>query len=244
MNVRGAQRYHLTCMHGLVPSTIAPYAVLRHIMQTRILLVLSALSFFACIAAEAQSTAAETGARPAETDTSQTVAWTRRELRVGLPYYTAAFGLYGYRDCEYLGNDLRWMLLELGARESDLDINLHDCSSRPVLAGKQFVVVAEIKFSVVAPTGTTGSDAAASAPIQGHWQTVEMAMDERPRQEVLTDTRLNRYMGLGPRSRTRVWLLKTQLLPLFTTRGADINKDASVLHAQVLKPLDDPAAGR
>lgn len=209
-------------------------------MQTRILLVLSALSFFACIAAEAQSTTAETGARPAETAPRQTAAWTRRELQVGLPYYARAYSLDSYRECQYLENDLKFLLLQLGARASDLDINIHDCSSRPVLPGKQFVVVAEVKFSVLTPTDAAASDAA-SAPLEGRWQTVEIALDERPRQEVLNNTRLNRYMGVSPRTRTRAWLLKTQLLPLFATRAAELNSDATRLHVQVFGLLEDPA---
>jgi len=175
------------------------------------------------------------GAPSAQTDSSYTVTWTPREMRVEVFYTAPPY------DCDYLHDDLQQFLLQLGARASDLNIDMSPCHQGA--RDGDWLVKAEVKLSVLAPPKTTAQDAP-SAPLQARWKTVEMPLDNSPRDQVLTNTRLNHYIGLGFRNQNRVFLLKTQILPLFLTQSVEFRKDGSSLRVQVLQPLEDPAAGR
>jgi hypothetical protein len=202
-------------------------------MRIQLLLVLSTLSFLACIAAEPSAATPQTGAPSAQTDPVYSVAWTPRELRVKQFYTTAPY------NCDYLYDDLTRLLLQLGARASDLKVDIAPCYKR--VREEEWFVRAEVKFSVLGPADTTAQNAA-SESLQAHWKTIDIALDTSPRKQVLTSTRLNHYTGLGFRNRNMIILLKSQILPLFLLKSVEFRDDGASLHAEVLAPVEDPTA--
>jgi hypothetical protein len=222
-------------------------------MRTRRVLFLSTLCFFAYFAAEAPSA---TGAPSAQTDSSSSVAWTARELTIKTLYSNADY------DCDFLHDDLTRVLVQLGARASDLNIDVSPCYKH-VREG-DYLTKAVVKFSVLAPADTTAQNAA-SAALQGRWKSLDIVLDKSPRKQTLTGSRLNHDDGAntgsyayggpggssysGPdgsnyRARNLAILLKSQILPLFATKSIQFSRDDTKLSVQVLEPVDDPKAAR
>lgn len=204
-------------------------------MRIRLLVALSAFCFLVLIAAEAPSATAQTGTPSAATDPSH-VAWTPRELQIKLLYSNAQY------DCDELHDDLKRMLLELGARASDLNIDMAPCSQQ--VRDGDFLVKAAVKLSVLAPANATAENAA-SATLKGRWKTVELNLVKSPRSQVLTGSRLNHdsdgsTMADNPqlnfRARNMAILLRSQILPLFSTKSIDFKDGDTNVRVQVLAP--------
>ncbi len=150
-----------------------------------------------------------------DTGSRQTAVWTGRKLRI-------VFEDRGWEDCDVLYEDVNRVLLQLGARASDLNIREIGCPGRP--SG------VEATFSVLVPTSSN----AGTESIEGHWQSVEIRFDVVPRDQIPTGSRVNNTMPLL-RQHTLVRLVKQKILPLFPTRGVEFNDDTS-LRIEVLKP--------
>jgi len=157
-----------------------------------------------------------------EPDSSQTGHWTARKLQVALPLDVP-------QNCDWLSDELKLVLLQLGARRSDLQVNTRLCYlNRPGLGGE-----VDATFAVLTPADTTGTDAA-SALVEGRWQSVDIRLDAMPRGDILTGSRINPIMPL-PLQQFLVPLLKQKILPLFPIRSVELNDDHS-MRVQVLKP--------
>jgi hypothetical protein len=191
-------------------------------MRTRLLMFVAALGFVAYA-----TTPIATGAPAAGTDSNQTVVWKPRELRVLFP-------TQGY-SCEYLYDDIKSMLLQLGARKSDLNITVDDCSrNKRASDDPNFFELGHAKFWVLTPADTTGENAP-DALLQGRWQTIQIRLDQVPRGEQVNGSRLDRTID-PTRQQYLIQMLKEEILPLFPTKDIQFYRNES-LRLQILKPL-------
>jgi hypothetical protein len=123
-----------------------------------------------------------------------------------------------FLSCDGLHHDLQFVLLQLGARASDLEVNTHDCYSNER-------AIVDAKFSVLTPT-TEGRNNVAEELVGARWQTVELKY------------KYSRDLG----NCAFLEGVRVQILPLFPARNAtlitkaDCMKTGIGLRAQVLKP--------
>jgi hypothetical protein len=102
------------------------------------------------------------------TDAPQSATWTVKKLRFVYMGFTSRFS------CDGLQSKIRDVLLQLGARKSDLQVHQYGCTSD---AGKPdpFPSV-DGQFTVLAPV----TDSAAASPgevVPAHWTTVKLRLD-------------------------------------------------------------------
>jgi hypothetical protein len=158
----------------------------------------------------------ETVTPSAAADLSQPVVWTRRRLFVSLEILP---------QCHLLAGAVKSLLLELGARTSDLEIDELNCPTSHGL---------EITFAVLAPAEVAGKNAAAKV-FRGHWQNVETKLEAEPapRDQRIFVFGASRTPSQG-RQQLFAALVKQEILPLFSTRTVEFVDDKST-RAQMLK---------
>jgi len=157
-----------------------------------------------------------------DTAPGEAAVWTARKLRMPIIVQPS----YGdWENCHVLYEDVKEVLLKLGARASDLTVKGTGCPAR--LSG------IEATFSVLAPANVTGRGTIGPS-VSGSWRTVEIRFDVLPRDQIPTGSRVDRTMPLG---RQQLWaqMVKQNILPLFPAKDAQFN-DSTSLRVQVLKP--------
>jgi hypothetical protein len=136
-------------------------------------------------------------AAPAEGTPPTWAVWTPKELRF------VYLGFTTHYSCDGLGDKMRAILLQLGARP-DLKLRELPCSGqlgRPT----EFPGVT-VNLNVLTPWDA-GSANAAVTPVPAHWKLVELSTDRDPLKEA-GDCEL-------------IEQVKARVLPLFTTRNID-----------------------
>jgi uncharacterized protein YbaP (TraB family) len=150
-------------------------------------------------------------------DFSQPVVWTQRRLFVSFEILP---------QCHLLAGAVKPLLLELGARTGDLQIDELNCPASHGL---------EVTFSVLAKADAAGKHAATKV-FQGHWQNVEIKLEGEPapRDERISVFSSRRTSSKKSRQQLFAALVRQEILPLFSTRTLELVDD-KVLRAQVLK---------
>lgn len=126
----------------------------------------------------------------------------------------------------------------MGARgrcgdSSDLHVQESGCTRAD--GGPEPFPGVEATFSVLAPAASTREKSAASAPVDAHWQTVELKLDADSVEQAGQCELLEQ--------------IKKEILPLFATRNVEFTDSCFPheltlgvrLRVQVLKPLQKPA---
>jgi hypothetical protein len=142
--------------------------------------------------------AEEGGQRGSEAAPKELAVWTPKEVQFTYMGFTTLYSCDGLRD------DIREMLLQLGARKDDLKVYEQPCSGPPDRPNP-FPGV-RIKMSVLTPAPSTESDV--SHMVQAQWKTVKLP-----------------YRESGINAAGQCELLeqfKKTVLPLFTTRNVDL----------------------
>lgn len=142
--------------------------------------------------------AEEGGRQGTEAAPKELAVWTPKEVQFTYMGFTTLYS------CDGLKDDIREMLLQLGARKDDLKVYEQPCSGPPDRPNP-FPGV-RIKMSVLTPAPSTESDV--SHMVQAHWKTVKLP-----------------YRESGINAAGQCELLeqfKKTVLPLFTTRNVDL----------------------
>jgi hypothetical protein len=133
-----------------------------------------------------------------ETAPKELAVWTPKEVQFTYMGFTT------YYSCDGLRDDIREMLLQLGARKSDLKVSEQPCSGDPDRPNP-FPGV-KIKMSVLTPAPSTESDV--SHMVQAQWKTVKLPY---------------RLSGINAAGQCELLeQFKQKVLPLFTTRNVDL----------------------
>ncbi|MGH8258224.1 MAG: hypothetical protein ACREUG_00880 [Steroidobacteraceae bacterium] len=199
-----------------------------------------ALVALACLGSFAASNAAQPGANGAE-DTSaasaaaagtpESAQWVKKKINFIYQGFTTHYS------CDGLVGNVRHVLLELGARKSDLRIHESGCT-RGFGQPEPFPGVVGT-FSVLEPTasqaagsGAAGAGSAGKLPVKAVWQTVHVRVGAR---------------GLDEAGQCElIDQVKTKILPLFAARDVKFQQNCfphqlmikgSTLSARVLKPV-------
>src|ERR1700733_6524174 len=172
-----------------------------------------------CSAAVIAETPSAAASPPAGAAASNKVAtWKPRTLK--------NFGGTSVVSCEWLVGDLRFLLLQFGARASDLHIDDRGCTSHDVT--RDDIVVfrsVDATFAVLAPANKSHGEARGDM-VEARWQTVEMGPEDAG------DT--------GLRSCAYLKYVTQKVLPLFSRRHVKLiskavcDKTDVGLRAQVL----------
>jgi hypothetical protein len=192
-------------------------------MRTPLLMLVAAIGLVA-----AATTAAAATPTTAAADSTQTATWTQRTLMRFSPpsNYVPPNGYLSnthFLSCDELIDRMKFLLSQLGAR--DIVVDQRDCRRGGVL-----VRSVDVTFSVLAPIDNT-LKAGAGAPVEAHWQTVELGGAD---------------VGLGDCAFLRYATIK--ILPLFATKDVKLiptevcAKVGVGLRAQVLRPTQQLAA--
>jgi len=171
---------------------------------------------------------------PAESNPPQSIpptwaVWTPKELRFTFMGFTSHYS------CDGLADKMRSIVLQLGARSSDLKVREIPCSGSP---GRptEFPGVT-VNMNVLTPWDAASANAAAT-PVPAHWKLVEISTDRDPLREA-GDCEL-------------IEQVKTRVLPLFTTRNVEYRSTCiphelqiggTVLKAEVLIADESQTAG-
>lgn len=174
-------------------------------------------SFAAAHAAQPSGDTAAEGAAPAAPEPAH---WVKKKINFTYQGFTTHYS------CEGLTEKVKQVLLQLGARKSDLHVHEAGCTSgfgRP----EPFPTVVGT-FSVLEPAASSGE---AGHPVKGTWQTVDVRVG-RP--------------GLDQAGQCElIDQVKSKILPLFATRNVQFQSSCvphqltikgSSLSVQVLKP--------
>jgi len=138
------------------------------------------------------------GQQGSEAAPKELAVWTPKEVQFTYMGFTTFYSCDGLRD------DVRQMLLQLGARKDDLQVYELPCSGAPDRPNP-FPGV-KIKMSVLTPAPSTDSDV--SKMVQAQWKTVKLP-----------------YRESGINAAGQCELLeqfKKAVLPLFTARNVDL----------------------
>jgi hypothetical protein len=142
--------------------------------------------------------AEEGGQQGSEAAQKELAVWTPKEVQFTYMGFTTFYSCDGLRD------DIRDMLLLLGARKDDLKVYEQPCSGAPDQPNP-FPGV-RIKMSVLTPAPSTDSDV--SHMVQAQWKTVKLP---------------HRESGINAAGRCELLeQFKKTVLPLFTTRNVDL----------------------
>ncbi|MEJ0005912.1 MAG: hypothetical protein WDM77_05860 [Steroidobacteraceae bacterium] len=189
-------------------------------MRNAILMLVATVALAGTLTAKAAGAPTSTLLPSQPADSGQSYVWARRTLQhFSHPVVlTSETDGWHAESCEQLYKSVKILLVELGARESDLDVDQRPCYTFTTLR------TVDVSFSVVAPEEKAGKGSAATLS-SARWQRVAMKGDCNYLQYV-----------------TRA------ILPLFTTRDvklitpADCAKIGVGLYAQVLMTTPEPAA--
>ena len=180
-------------------------------MRFKRLMLIATIGLVA-IAAEPAS-AAGTPFASGSADANESAVWTDRKL---LQFSPPAYNGGPANSCDQIIDRLKSVLLRLGARARDLNVDAGRCYAIPGLG-------VDVSFSVLVPAGSTARNAAAPSA-EARWQLVQL----KPLDPLLDCAYLE--------------YVTTKVLPLFSTREvkliprAECGKYGIGLSAQVLKP--------
>ena len=172
----------------------------RRKLGTPVLAVAAVVSFGAWVGVPSLAAAADDGA-PATQPASppEFAVWTQKEVQFTYMGFTTHYTCDGLRDA------VRDMLLQLGARKSDLKVTEQPCSGQPDRPNP-FPGV-RIKMSVLQPApAQIGSD---TQVVEAHWKPVKLP-----------------YRETGINAAGQCELLEQfnqKIMPLFTTRNVDLH---------------------
>jgi hypothetical protein len=192
------------------------------------LLIFASLGLISSAAVIAETPSAAASPPAGAAALNKVATWKPRTLK--------NFGGTSVVSCELLVGDLRALLLQLGARASDLHIDDRGCTSHNIT--RDDIVVfrsVDATFSVLAPANKSAAEARGDM-VEARWQTVEMGPGEAG------DT--------GLRSCAYLKYVTQKVLPLFSRRHVKLiskavcDKTDVGLRAQVLVPLQPLADTR
>jgi hypothetical protein len=156
------------------------------------------------------------------TDGGQSAVWAQKEFQFVYQGFTSKYS------CDGLHDKMRTILLQLGARKSDLKISDWGCAGRSGVPDP-FPGVS-VKMSVLVPA--EGAAASLGEPaVPSHWQAVTLKLDRSPLSEAGECELIEQ--------------VKQKVLPLFTTRTVDLKSECiphqltpggTHLSAEVLAP--------
>jgi len=145
-------------------------------------------------------------ARADDTDGGQSAVWAQKQFKFIYQGFTTKYS------CDGLHDKMRTILLQLGARKSDLKISDWGCAGRSGVPD-HFPGVA-VKMSVLVPAN--GAAAPGSEPaLPSHWKAVTLKLDSSSLSEAGECELIEQ--------------VKQQVLPLFSTRNVDL-KNTCVPH--------------
>ena len=155
-------------------------------------------------------------------DSIQAAAWMPRKLHLALNY--------GNWPCGLLRDWVKSLLLQLGARPSDLDVSVRQCFPN----GLEGV---EATFWVLAPIDGDGKSAGGES-FDARWEVVQIRLDRMPPEDTLTGSRLDPVVIPVVWQQLMVQVLKQRILPLFPVRSSEFD-DHTSLRVQVLEPRQE-----
>jgi hypothetical protein len=172
----------------------------RRKLGTPVLAVAAVVSFGAWVGVPSLAAAADDGAPAAQPAApAEFAVWTQKEVQFTYMGFTTHYTCDGLRD------DIRDMLLQLGARKSDLKVTEEPCSGNPDRPNP-FPGV-KIKMSVLTPAPAQISP---DTPlVEAHWKPVKLP-----------------YRETGINAAGQCELLEQfnhTIMPLFTTRNVDLH---------------------
>jgi hypothetical protein len=176
----------------------------QRVLLAAVLMAVAAASL-SPIKAAAQGTTAPpaTDSAPAAS-TPQPARWIKKKL-----FFVYA-GLQTQYRCQGLTDQMREVLLQLGARKSDLDVRQAGCAA----TGNQFPGVAG-SLSVLEPVAPEQAYSPNASPgvVAAHWQAVQVKLDPP---------------GRGQNGQCELLQqVKSRILPLFTTRNVQFDSACS-----------------
>ena len=196
-------------------------------MRIPLIMLIATIGLITSMTAAAADTIATTATPSDAAQPTQAAVWTTRALH--------SFGLPA--SCDGLVEELRVLLLQLGARASDLHVDQHGCR------GELNFVTATVDatFSVLLPLDKTGKNEAGTS--EASWQVVELTKNtDRP---TMTPVHHVNYRDCAELE----YVTKT-VLPLFAARDVKLiskalcDKTGVGLRAQVLMPAPQVAESR
>jgi hypothetical protein len=211
-------------------------------MRIQLRMLIATIAFLASATAAAADTAA-TAAPSGSAQSIRTAVWIPHKLHnFGVPDVPAEFS--GHVSCDDLVGELRSLLLRLGARASDLQIDYRGC--------RRELTLVDATFSVLAPADKTGRNAAGTLA-EARWQTVELATGNGNAPDTLVRSQFPPLSSDGieiRRYRTCAYFkyVTNTVLPLFSARDVKVisnavcDKTGIGLRAQVLEPVQQVAA--
>jgi hypothetical protein len=172
----------------------------RRKLGTPALAAAAVVSFGAWVGVPSLAAAADDGAPAAQSATpAEFAVWTQKEVQFTYMGFTTHYTCDGLRD------DIRDMLLQLGARKSDLKVTEEPCSGNPDRPNP-FPGV-KIKMSVLQPAPAQLSPD--TQLVEAHWKAVRLP-----------------YRETGINAAGQCELLEQfnhTIMPLFTTRNLDLH---------------------
>ncbi len=187
----------------------------RHTSARRTAIAVLSFLVTAVVACGAASAADAASAQPAQ--------WVQKQIHFVYMGFTAHYSCDGLRD------DVRTILLELGARKEGLDVHEFGCTqfegapeTNPGVMGTFYVLQPVAQGESEGPSGTV---------VPAHWQTVNVRLSSSARLEAGQCELIEQ--------------VKQRILPLFNTRNVQYQSNCvphqftipgAVLKAEVLKP--------
>ena len=195
-------------------------------MRIQLRMLVATIAFIASATAAAADTPT-TVAPSGSAQSSQTAVWRTRTLhKFGIPDVRSVEAPRQLPSCDELVEELKFLLLQLGAQASDLRIDERGC--------REDLRLVDATFSVVSPTDKTGGNAAGTLA-EAHWQIVELKTNtDRP-----TMTPIHRIFY---RDCAELEYVTKTVLPLFAVRDVTListaicDKTGVGLRAEVLMP--------
>jgi hypothetical protein len=170
-------------------------------LGTPLLTVTAAVVAFGALLGAPAWGAEQAGQQGSEAAPKELAVWTPKEVQFTYMGFTTLYS------CDGLKDDIRDMLLQLGARKDDLKVYEVPCSGDPDRPNP-FPGV-KIKMSVLTPAPSTDSDV--SHMVQAQWKTVKLP---------------SRETGINAAGQCELLeQFKKTVLPLFTTRNVNLVAD-------------------
>jgi hypothetical protein len=192
-------------------------------MRIQLRMLIATIAFIASATGAAANTAT-TVAPIGSAQSSQTAVWIPQRLHIVFPHPDAFYS------CDLFAEEIKLVLVQLGARPDDLNVDVMACYSHEPKLTQTF----DASFAVLTPADAAAKTAGGSF-VDARWQTVHIGFDKRPPDESFALKLANQ--GMPPNYRLMVLqLVRQQILPSFTSQGVKISKDGR-LRVQVLKPL-------
>jgi hypothetical protein len=140
---------------------------------------------------------------PAASEPVQPAVWTPRELRFVYSGFTTTYSCDGLRD------KMRKVLLKLGARKGDLEVNESACAGGP--GQPTTFPTVNIKMNVLQPAPAPPPGANAPPAVAAHWRLVDLTKYRDPLKAAGNCELIEQ--------------IKLRILPLFTTRNVEFRSN-------------------